>query len=287
MAAASTRHSIPGIISLGILMLGILMPVCLCLGGCVSSSSTAPDPSAPRPPELRIEKHELKATPELDPMTFTPLEGTQAEILSRHPDQRAPGPRSPCDPCEVSVGDASLVAAMTVTETEHGGQQVVVDVSRDGDRIYATSLGDPCVVPPLWGLWTYDDHWTLEVVRVEARQQGRAVTCDPVGDVIQDGESLNGRRGYQESFGFQLMGGKPFYFFKRRGEWAVWYDGDEIPLGYSRISHYACCSGAAANLRSSDSMVAFFAERDGTRYYVEIGCRRVGARLPSKEVTDG
>jgi len=270
MPTTSNVHLAPGITIPGIISLGILMPVSLCLGGCAVSRSPS-DPSAPLSPELRIEEHQLEAEPELDPLTFVPVEGTRAQILSRHQAQRAPSPRSPCDPCQVSPGDASLVASISVTETGAGGQRALADVSRDGEPVYATALGDACVVPPLWGLWAYDGHWVLEVAYVEARRQGGAVTCDPVGDIIRDGESLNERYGYQESFGFQLMGGKPFYFFKRRGEWGVWYDGAEIPLGYSLISHYACCSGAATNLRSSDTMVAFFAERDGTRYYVEIG----------------
>jgi hypothetical protein len=259
------------IMVLAIIVPRIIMPVCLCLGGCVLSGSTSPDPSAALPPGLGIEEQELKAGPDLDPLAFVPVEGTQEEILSKHQTQRAPSPRSLCDPCETSLGDETLVASTTVTETEEGDQRVFVDVSRDGEPVYSAALGDACVVPPLWGLRAYDDHWVLEAAHVKTRQQGGTVTCDPVGDIIRDGESLNEKYGYQESFGFQLMDSKPFYFFEKRGEWGVSYDGHETPLGYTHVYHYACCSGAATNLRSSRRLVALFAERHGTRYYAEIG----------------
>jgi hypothetical protein len=93
----------------------------------------------------------------------------------------------------------------------------------------------------------------------------------PSGQVILDGVSLNQRYGYQESFGFQLLRGKPFYFFRKDGKIGAAYDGQAIPLGYDSIPHYGCCSAGELNPRRSGNMLWFFAERDGAWYYVEIG----------------
>ncbi len=245
--------------------------VCIPLTGCALSGAAPAQAPATLPPELSIEEHALKEGPELEPLRLVPVEGTEEEILSKHQEKRASGPRSPCRrECEASLGDDRLTATTYVTETS-GGKRVMAEVSPGGEVIHSLDLGDPCAIPPLWGLWTYDGHWVLEAARVKARRHGGAITCDPAGQIIRDGQSLNEQHGYEESFGFQLMDGQPFYFFKRRGLAWISYDGREIPLGYAHISHYQCCSGAVVNLRTSRSMVAFFAQRDGTRYYVEIG----------------
>jgi hypothetical protein len=223
------------------------------------------------PPELNIEEYALKDGPELEPLIFVPEEGTQEEILSKHQAQRATSTRTPCQPeCEASLGGHSLTATTSITDTP-GGQRVVAEVFEDGNVVHTIPLGDPCAIPPLWGLWAYEGHWVLEAAYVKARRQDGAIYCDPVGQIIWAGESLNEQHGYQESFGFQLMNGKPFYFFKRGERLGVSYDGHKVPLGYTHIFHYQCCSGSALNLRSSRSMVAFFAQRDRERYYVEIG----------------
>ncbi len=67
------------------------------------------------------------------------------------------------------------------------------------------------------------------------------------------------------------MGGKPFYFFRRGGRIGFSYEGQEVLLGYDRVPHYECCSGAELNPVHAENMVAFFAQRDGKWYYVEIG----------------
>ncbi len=242
------------------------------VSGCILSKAAQVEAPSKLPPELSIEEHLLEEGRALEPLTFVPVEGTQEEILSKNRTKQARSPRVPCRAeCTAILGDEHLVASLTVTTTQSGGQNVSVDVVRGRETVYSAELGDACVVPPLWGPWTYGDHWVLEAAHVEARREGGAVHCLPVGDIVRDGESLNEHYGYQETFGFQLINGEPFYFFRRDGMIGVRYNGQEIPLGYTRISHYQCCSGTAANLRSSRSIVAFFAERGGARYYVEIG----------------
>ena len=247
----------------------IVVLICLCLGGCGFLNPVSPQTPSTLPPELSIEEHALQSAPELEPLTFVPVEGTQEEVLSKHQDKRATVP-SPHGGTGASLEDDNLTATTNVTNTDEG-QEVSVEVSRDGEMIYSMQLGDTCAIPPLWGLWAYDDHWVLEVAYVKANRQGNAIYCESFGQIIQDGVSLNEQHGYQESFGFQLMNGKPFYFFKKRGRLGISYDSQEIPLGYTRVPHHQCCSGAALNPKSSANMVAFFAQRGKTQFYVEIG----------------
>lgn len=241
----------------------IVALICISLTGCVLSDAAPAQAPSTLPPELSIEEHALKDGPDLEPLTFVPVEGTQEEILSKHEYQRA-SPRSPYHGGrERSRGDDTLTATTYVTDTWWGGQKIFVEV--DGEVVYSIGFRERCPTGPRWGLWTYDDHWVLEVARC------RVASSATVGQIIRDGVSLNKQHGYQESFGFQLLNDKPFYFLKKSGQLGISYDDREIPLGYTRVSHYQCCSGSVLNLRSSRTMVAFFAQRDGTRYYVEIG----------------
>jgi hypothetical protein len=70
------------------------------------------------------------------------------------------------------------------------------------------------------------------------------------------------------------MQGKSFYFFNKQGHWGIIYDGQTLDLGYTNISHYGCCSASVLNPISAENIVAFFAQRGATWYYVEIGAFR-------------
>jgi len=220
-----------------------------------------------------VEEYALKGTPEVEPLTFLLVESTQEEILRKHRDER--DKRFPdqlyFSHQVVSLGDDELTAIEKVTDTNKG-QKVSVQVSRNGEAIYTIQVGDSSPIRCLRGLWAYDNHWVLEVAHVtEKRGFQNTVDHDVFGQVIQDGISLNKPHGYQETFGYQLMGGKPFYFFKKRGRLGISYDNQEIMLGYTQIPHYWCCSASALNPRSAENMVAFFAQRGGVWYYVETG----------------
>jgi hypothetical protein len=59
------------------------------------------------------------------------------------------------------------------------------------------------------GLWSWDgEHWLLEVD----------------GFLIQDGEVLNERLGYEDIFGWQLLNEKPFYYFRKGPRVGISYD---------------------------------------------------------------
>ncbi len=249
----------------------------LCLAACRPRGPAG----AALPPGLTVEEYELKAYPELEPLAFDPVLGTQQEILSKHTLERAdtfpdnsffvdyrPG-------LIVQTGTGALVAIesfTTGTVTSSGVfQKVTVEVSRGSNGIYTIPAGDSSPINTLQGLWAFSDHWVLEIAHVDQHISGNEISLDSFGQVIQDGVILNDRYGYQEAFGFQLMNGKPFYFFKRDGRIGISYDNQEVPLGYDQIPHYGCCSAAVANPRHAQRMMAFFAQRDSKWYYVEIG----------------
>lgn len=218
----------------------------------------------------------------MEPLSFTPRDATQAEVLSKHRGER--GARYPdwayANDELIARGDSQLKAREVFTTTEYidQGQLVVepvsmtVDVSRQGELLYSIALSPTGAIPARWGLWAYDDHWALEIAHVIlTRISPHEIGSHESGEVIRDGVPLNQRHGYEESFGFQLMKGKPFYFFKKQGRLGISYAGQEIMLGYTQIPHHGCCSASALNPQSAENMVAFFAQRDGVWYYVEIG----------------
>jgi hypothetical protein len=266
---------------------GITVLICLCLGGCDFVNPLPPQMPGALPPGLSVEEHALKNMPEVEPLTFVPVKSTQAEILSKHQDER--DKRFPdwsySNQRLVSRGDDQLTAINDVTYAHYTdkGQEVSVPVSnsvkvsRNGEVIYTVQVGTASTVaiPNLWGLWAYDNHWVLEAAHVTDNIIfSYANGSDVFGEIIQDGISLNKQLGYQETFGFQLMKGKPFYFFKKQGRLGVSYDNREIPLGYTQILHYGCCSAGEYNPRNAENMVAFFARRGTVRqvwHYVEIG----------------
>jgi PAS domain-containing protein len=135
-------------------------------------------------------------------------------------------------------------------DTERGQAQV----TQAEQQIYAFA-GVYLVDMPVKGLWSWDGHWLLEVD----------------GFLIQDGEVLNEALGYEEIFGWQLLNGKPFYYFRKGPQVGVSYDGDTLPVYYDEVIHYRCCEASMFNNAGNEDMVWFYGLREGTWYYVEMG----------------
>jgi hypothetical protein len=248
----------------------------LCLNGCNSKQAT----QTSLPAGLNVEEYPLQDAPTLDPLSFVPVQGTQEEILAKHQQERSMSfqdnhilfNNQPA--ISAQLGNENLVASESYTDTvtsQGTFQKVTVQVYQDGMVIFSIPAGDVSPIYNLQGLWTYSNHWVLEIARVTLDVSSNDVPLEPVGQIIQDGELLNERFGYDHAFGFQLMNEKPFFFFERQERIGVSYDGQEVLLGYTQVSHYQCCSGTELNPRVAQNMVAFFAQRDGQWYYVEIG----------------
>jgi hypothetical protein len=215
---------------------------------------------------LTIEEYPLRAAPQVEPLTFEPVAGTQGEVLEKRQAERDRRVSvQGAGELSVLLGEDRLVAREVyagIGTSQYG----MVQVTRAGQVIYSVSLGQPSPISKLRGLWAHEGHWYLEV----ADAQG-------IGQVIEDGVSLSERGGYEETFGFQLLDGRPFYFAQRGGQIGVVYDGQEVlsaqtvPAGYHYIPHYGCCSATEMNPIQAENVVAFFARREGLWYYVEIG----------------
>jgi hypothetical protein len=141
-----------------------------------------------------------------------------------------------------------------------------VDIKLGGQEIFKTSIGIPSPVNALRGLWSDGTSWILEI----ARAKTSADTFQVIGEIYQNGISLNQKYGYQSTFEYQLMADRPFYFFQKNDQIGISYDGQEFPLGFDDIPHYGCCSGGELNPRKYSSMLDFFARKNSDWYFVEI-----------------
>jgi len=240
------------------LMLVVLSLLGLALSACASSS--------PKTGALQLEEHPLTGAPNLTPLQFQPVNGTQEEVLAKHASDRAAVISAAVttvdgNPAISSLGDNGDLLAVLTTSAQ--GPQQTVTVSRGSEVVFETDAGLPSPVLPLQGLWTYGDHWALEILFA-----GQSTFA---GQVFIDGQSLNEQKGYSETFGFQLLAGKPFFFYSRDGHAGYSYDGQESDLTYTEIPHYRCCGESMLNPIPARNMVAFFAQQNGTWFYVELG----------------
>jgi len=228
---------------------------------------------------LRIDEYALQDSPDLEPLTFVPLQGSQQEILSQHEEERsltflnnsffADGHYS----MSVDFGGHGLVAREVITSNDNKPAHLTIEVMQGDNVIYSIPTGDVSPLVPLQGLWTLDGHWIVEVATVSQTYDERhnENVFQALGHIIKDSEDLNQSNAYLETFGFQLLNGKPFYFFSRDGEIGFSYDTQETRLGYTSVPHYGCCSAAELNPLPAKKMVSFFARKNGGWYYVEIG----------------
>jgi hypothetical protein len=230
------------------------------------SSACSPLSASSLPAGLTVEEHALAGQPTLDPLDFKPLEGTMADITAVHAAERNktfPDNSLLIDgrfSMRIALGSDTLTATVNY---EPSGQAGWVTVSRNETEIYRIDVGMGSPITALRGLWVYDGHWVLETAYITAERV--------VGKLTRDGELLNASQGYSDAFGFQLMHGRPFYFFRTDARLGFYYDNNEVPAGYDEIPRYGCCSESEVNARQAENMVAFFARRDRTWYYVEIG----------------
>jgi hypothetical protein len=238
------------------------------------------NPPASIPTELSIEEHALTHRPEAEYTRLDFVTGTQEQILAKHSGERSQTIDFMDRSCSVdnhygqcmTLGSDQLAA--WADDTSNPLDSISVTVRRNGRQIYRIPVGNNSPISSLRGLWTYAGHWVLETAYVTNHQEGNEIDSQASGQISVDGKLLNEQSDYQEAFGFQTMHGKPFYFFKQKAEIGIVYNNVTIPLDYSEIPHYACCSAAALNPQVAQNMVAFFARKASTWYYVEIGVFR-------------
>lgn len=222
---------------------------------------------ASRPPAgLTVEEHALAGPPTLDPLSFQPLRGDMSAVTAAHASDLAETFPDRSISVDGRFGLRALQGADTLTATldyDSACKAGWVTLYRNEIEIYRIDAGVCSPITPLLGLWVYDRHWVLETALIASDRI--------VGQLTRDGELLNASQGYSDMFGFQLMRGKPFFFFRRDAGVGYNYDGHEVLAGYDAIPRYNCCSESQINPRQAQAMVAFFARRHQTWYYVEIG----------------
>lgn len=216
---------------------------------------------------LQLEQHLLTGAPSPDPLSFEPVDEGMQNVLDRHADLRASRfhPETTTyqgNPALLPLGIGSDLLAVLITSTQDPPQQTA-EVIRNGQSIFSTSAGLPSPVFPLIGLWSYGNHWALEILYATPEAWR--------GEIYIDGESVNAAGDYDEVFGFQLLAGKPFYFTSHAGQIGYSFGGQLTDLGFDQVTHYNCCAESTLNPVQAEQMVAFFAQRGQDWYYVELG----------------
>jgi hypothetical protein len=244
--------------------MGTVRGLCAAILVALTSSCMGPAwDSGPR--TLRVEEHLLLEAPALDPLVFKPAKGSMDSVLAAHAAERQQiiVPESFFLDGHFSLramlGEDVLVATENYSADGSTGW---VTLQRNGVEIYRIETGAASSVTALRGLWIYDGHWVLETANISSETiRGR---------LTRDGLVLNDEVGYSDAFNFQLLNGRPFYFFARHGQIGYSYGGRESTPAFDDIPHYGCCSLAELNPRQARELVAFFARRGDTWYYVEI-----------------
>ncbi len=149
----------------------------------------------------------------------------------------------------VYLGD-DLVA---VENLDNYGQYAV----RRGDEVLYTYTASGIIAGthPVKRLQVWEGHWVLETIE----------------GVFMDGESLTEQLGVGEIFHYVIFQNRPLFFFEQGGQVHISYGGETLPYTYDEVVHYRCCEPAVFNIGSNEHMLWFYALKDGTWYYVEIG----------------
>lgn len=149
-----------------------------------------------------------------------------------------------------------------------------VDVMLDDEVVLSVPAGDwtySAAMDAVFGVWVHGDDWYMEMAHVDYEVEGSLTKSKTYGEIFRSGESLIQTFGYDETFGFQILAGEPIYFFEKDGQIGLNYAGEETMLGFDEVAHHYCCGFGVYNPKHYENMVAFFASRDGKRYYVEAG----------------
>lgn len=213
--------------------------------------------------DLTMEIYERISKAPSDDGSFDTTAGPSSEILKTRRPLR--------DVLSQSFSPPPLNGRQLTAERNESGGEIIVTFKLDGEEAMSINCGAVSPVDNLRGMWVIGKDWYVEVANVEKEVEGNVVTSNAVGEIFMNGVSLNEQFGYEETFGFQPLDDKPFYFFAKDDEIGINYAGESHQLGFESVPHYACCSGAAFNPKAYLTMVTFFAEGNGKEYYIEAG----------------
>jgi len=233
------------------------------------SSTNYPTPGEVNGPEvvqlgdLTMEIYELILKAPTDDGSFSTTAGPSSEILKTRRPLR--------DIFSQPFSPPPLDGRQLTAEQNENNGQITVTFKLDDEEVLSVNCGAVSPVSNLRGMWVIGRDWYAEVAHVELETDGNSVKVITRGEIFMNGVSLNEQYGYDETFGFQPLDDKPFYFFSKDGQISINYAGESHDLGFESVSHYACCSAGAFNPKGYLTMVTFFAQKNGRDYYVELG----------------
>jgi hypothetical protein len=163
---------------------------------------------------------------------------------------------------EVYVGNRLL--SVELAGSGNGGG--LANIYLDKTLVYQGKTGYTIPSGPTDGPWSYNHHWAIVLLAGELDPQGGETVVD---HVVLDGQDLNTKYGYDQSYQFAVLDGRPFYFHQKAGKIDLSFDGRDISEKYDEVPHYGCCSSALLNPHVSMNMVWFLARRGQGWYYVE------------------
>lgn len=209
--------------------------------------------------ELTLEVYEINlGRPGMKEGEFNTTIGSSEEILKRREALRE----------ELMVEDSPRINGEELHAIEQfDNNKATVIVQLDGKEVLSIDCGDISPINNLRGKWVSGDDWYVEIAYVDAWSEEQFSK----GDIYKNGNSLNEVEGYDESFDFQILNGKPFYFFSKEGKLGFNYAGVEIALDYDSIPHHLCCSASTNNPRHYSKMVTFFGSKEDKSFYIELG----------------
>jgi hypothetical protein len=200
---------------------------------------------------LTIEENEIVGDIDFEPLTFEPVYGSQEAILERHAEEKE---RPSGNLISVVINeDDRLIASESFASPEEG----IVTLRLNNEIIFEADIGVGSTVTNLRGLWVEGEDWVLEVAHASSVKQDNSVHLEIIGQVYRNGVNLNDLYGYEEIFGYQHLGDKPFYFYKLNGKIHISYDGVDLPLWYDKVWHYGCCSIGALNPITASNWIGF------------------------------
>jgi len=201
---------------------------------------------------LTIEEYPLVAAAVATPDRIEFLEYVSDDILARRKEVREsiqrciPGVDSDCPPLIINEH----------THTVQVGDMYHYNLLQDGAVVYShTITGFHPVEFPVHALLEWQGHWVLEIA----------------DQVIVDGDNLNERLGYDKIFNWRLLHGWPLYFFEQDGRGCISYGDRTMQPTYDEVRHNLCCEPALFNVRNYPDLVAFYARKGDTWFYVEMG----------------
>jgi hypothetical protein len=189
------------------------------------------NPKIELPKNLILDEWELIKVSSLTRSSFKPVLGLREQVLDKYKNLGSfdifPSPLIRGYYNKVMLNGRELIAKEEIINS-----QSIIHVVYDGNEISQVNAGYPFAAPNIWGLWTYQDHWIMEYVNSFDNPYGGRYT---LGNIIWDGESLNHKFGYQESFGLSAINGRILYFFRKNGRIGISYDGAEYKFSKSQI----------------------------------------------------